>query len=112
MEENKNNMNEEEKKEEATQDSKDTQSPPGEKGLEGADNSESNSNEQTFKEAIEEIKKGYEEKITKLNEDHKKELDERTEVIKQLLTGGKVVGNEENTETISEKINKKRQYEF
>ncbi len=68
---------------------------------------------ETFKAAIDEIKAAYEEKIAQLNESHKKELDERTAVIKQLLTGNKSVDEAtESMQTVSEQINKKRNYEF
>lgn len=52
------------------------------------------------------IKKEYEEKIATINEKNKKELAKRDNLIKQLIAGEK----EEETSTIADKINAKRQF--
>lgn len=51
------------------------------------------------------IKKEYEEKIASINEKNKKELQKRDNLIKQLIAGEK----EEETPSIADKINAKRQ---
>lgn len=60
--------------------------------------------EPSYTDALLDVKKEYESKIAKLNEEHNKQIKERDNVIKQLL-------NDENTapvETVADKINKKR----
>lgn len=52
------------------------------------------------------IKKEYEEKIATINEKNKKELQKRDILIKQLIAGEK----EEETLSIADKINAKRQF--
>lgn len=52
------------------------------------------------------IKKEYEEKIASINEKNKKELQKRDNLIKQLIAGEK----EEETPSIADKINAKRQF--
>lgn len=52
------------------------------------------------------IKKEYEEKIATINEKNKKELAKRDNLIRQLIAGEK----EEETSTIADKINAKRQF--
>lgn len=52
------------------------------------------------------IKKEYEEKIATINEKNKKELQKRDNLIKQLIAGEK----EEETPSIADKINAKRQF--
>lgn len=64
-----------------------------------------------YKEELEAVRTEYEAKISELQETHKKELKERTDVIKQLLTGGKITDEQiDYSERISERINKNREF--
>ena len=69
--------------------------------------------ETSFKKELDEIKSVYEEKITKLKEEFQKQIDERTQVIKELISGNpeaEKVAN--NSKSIAEQINETRKFEF
>ena len=69
--------------------------------------------EATFTQAINDIRTEYEKKFAELNEKHKRELDERNNVIKQLLTGDKSEAQiPDEAATVADIINKKRNYEI
>lgn len=58
-----------------------------------------------FKETIEKLKKGFDEKIAKLTADYKKEVQERDDVINQLMNGDPQPIEEKS---VAEKINERR----
>lgn len=58
-----------------------------------------------FKETIEKLKKGFDEKIAKLTADYKKEVQERDDVINQLMNGDPQPIEEKS---VADKINERR----
>ena len=58
-----------------------------------------------FKETIEKLKKGFDEKIAKLTADYKKEVQERDDVINQLMNGDPQPTEEKS---VADKINERR----
>lgn len=68
---------------------------------------EQEENENDIENLVISIKKEYEEKIASINEKNKKELQKRDNLIKQLIAGE---SNQEETPSIADKINAKRQF--
>lgn len=65
--------------------------------------------DKSYSEEFEEIKEQYEAKIKEMEQTHKKELDDRTAVIKQLIAGNDNA-HEDEPANIADSINSKRKF--